>query len=104
MILEASALNWNYRVIQNDSGSDTVEWLSIHTVFYDEAGNIISYDQDPEYCIGKSITDLQLQLDIMKAACGLGILRRSHLDREVARCCRRSERRQHTHRSDLPVS
>ena len=50
---------WNYRVVRSIErlkDLKPVECLTIHTVFYDDAGNIDSWCKDPTYAVGSGDT------------------------------------------------
>ena len=81
-----------YRVVQHDDRRSEGKSFAIHLIYCDELGEIISYNQDPEYCSGDSLVALRLQQDMMSAACGRDILLKSQLDSKVSKRLRKSRR------------
>jgi hypothetical protein len=55
-------MTWNYRVIKKDGN------LGIHGVYYDETGNIKSYDLEPNKPLGDDLDDLRNELELMLEA------------------------------------
>jgi hypothetical protein len=59
---------WNYRVIRKDGQ------LGIHGVYYDESGEIKSYDIEPNAPLGDDLDDLRTRLELMLESLGKEVL------------------------------
>lgn len=55
----ASIRTWNYRTIRDVDtvGEEAHEWYTIREVYYDEAGRIVSWTDDPCYPTGDTLTE-----------------------------------------------
>lgn len=56
-------MTWNYRVIKDSEG-----YLSIHEVYYDEDGAIVSWSKDPISPSGEDFEDISSDISYMKLA------------------------------------
>ena len=52
-------MKWNYRVVKKDG------FLGIHGVYYDEDGNVINIDIDPNTYVTEDLDDLRNRLELM---------------------------------------
>lgn len=93
----------DYRVIQHDDNPSENYWFAIHTVFYNDSGEIISYNQDPEPCLGDRLASLRFQQEMMRNACDQDVLLKSKLDSEIGKQLRRSERRRKQAKKHISV-
>ena len=72
-----NSFTWNYRVVHNDTDS-RYHWYSIHEVHY-SGERIIAYTEDPVGVAGETTEELFSELNHMKDALSLPVLRLTEL-------------------------
>jgi hypothetical protein len=77
-------MTWNYRVICRTVPAGPGELFGIHEVYYDSAGRIEYWTEDPCEPFGESLAELHADMERMLAALDKPVLRESELLREVS--------------------
>lgn len=71
-------MTWDYRVIKRDK--DKNPSFAIHEVFYDEAGEIMTWTAEPVGVEGDSLKEVKDQLEYMRKDIKTPVLRLSELE------------------------
>ena len=71
-------MTWNYRVIVRDGE------FAIHEVYYDDAGNIEAFTDEPVYPAGESVEELHKDVEYYQHALRQPVLDYHELSKQVS--------------------
>jgi len=77
-------MTWNYRVIRRTDATSAAEEFGIHEVYYDSAGRIEAWTEEPSAPFGESLAELRADLEFMERAMSQPTLNESDLLRDLA--------------------
>ena len=61
-------MTWNYRVVKKDNQ------LTIHGVYYNEDGKLVSIDEAPNFPYGEDLDELKNRLNLMNESLNKSIV------------------------------
>lgn len=76
-------MNWNYRIIKQDT--EEVPYFAVHEVYYNKAGQIISWTAEPIAVTGESRTDILNILKQITEDCTLPCLSETEITKTIKR-------------------
>jgi len=77
-------MTWNYRILA-DFDVDGEPFYCIHSVYYDEDGDVFAYGVTPTYAVGVTVEELQSDMEKLQAAFDRPILIKSEIDKTIER-------------------
>jgi hypothetical protein len=77
-------MTWNYRVIRKPDPDGLPDQFEIHEVYYDSAGRIEAWTEEPCTPFGESLDELQADMEMMSQAMSRPVLTEPELVKDLA--------------------
>ena len=77
-------MTWNYRVVTRPDPTGKLQLFGIHEVYYDSAGRIEAWTEEPCTPFGESLEELIADMDFMAQAMGKPVLKEAELIQDSA--------------------